>query len=51
MIYPLTDMNKVKDIIYSIEVLTEEQKEFYFKSIMYRKEFILEKYYKKINKN
>ena len=50
-IYPLIDMNKIKDIIYSIEVLTGEQKEFYFKSIMYRKELILEKYYKKINKN
>ena len=49
-IYPLIDMTKIKKLIDDIEVLTDEQKDFYYKSIKYRKEFILDKYYKQINK-
>lgn len=49
-IFPLIDMIKIKKLIDDIEVLTDEQKDFYYKSIKYRKEFILDKYYKQINK-
>ena len=45
-IYSLIDLNKIKDIIYSIDTLSNNMKEFYYKTILLRKENIIDKYYK-----
>ncbi len=45
-IYNLIDLNKIKDIIYSIDTLSDNMKEFYYKTILLRKENIIDKYYK-----
>lgn len=45
-IYSLIDLNKIKDIIYSIDTLSDNMKEFYYKTILLRKENIIDKYYK-----
>lgn len=49
-IVPKIDEHKIKDIIYHTEGLSDCQKEFYFKSIMIRKEMILDSAYQKIIK-
>lgn len=47
-IYPMIDMSKIKTIIYNIDTLSEDMKEFYYKTILLRKTEIIDKYYKKI---
>lgn len=47
--YKLINMDKIKEIIYSIDTISETMKEFYYKTILIRKEEIIDKYYKKIN--
>lgn len=46
--YNLIDMHKIKEIIYSIDTLSNTMKEFYYKTILIRKEEIIDKYYKKV---
>ncbi len=46
--YNLIDMEKIKDIIYNINTISDSMKEFYYKTILYRKNNILDKYYKKV---
>ena len=48
-LYKLIDMNKIKNIIYSIDTISDTMKEFYYKTICYRKEEIIDKYYNSIN--
>lgn len=43
--YHLIDMDKIKSIIDSIPLLTKERKEFYYKTICFRKTEIIDKYY------
>lgn len=45
-IYDLIDMNKIKDIIYNIDTLSDVMKDFYYKTILLRKSEIIDKYYK-----
>lgn len=47
-IYNLIDMNRIKDIIYSIDTLSDTMKDFYYSTIMFRKSEIIDKYYKMI---
>ena len=44
-IYKLIDMNKIKKIIYDIDTISDTMKEFYYKTICYRKSEIIDKYY------
>lgn len=46
--YPLIDLEKIKNIIFSIDVLSDTMKEFYYNTIKIRKTEILDKYYNKI---
>lgn len=46
-IYDLIDMDKIKDIIYDIDTLSDVMKDFYYKTILLRKSEIIDKYYKK----
>ena len=47
--YDLIDMNKIKKIIYSIDTISNNMKEFYYKTILYRKTNIIDRYYNMIN--
>lgn len=47
-IYDLIDMEKIKEIIYNIDTLSDYMKEFYYKTILYRKNNIIDKYYMKV---
>lgn len=47
-IYPLIDLDKIKNIIYNIDSLSIKRKEFYFKTIEIRKREILDKYFNKV---
>ena len=46
--YPLIDLEKIKNIIFSIDTLSDTMKEFYYNTIKIRKTEILDKYYNKI---
>lgn len=50
IIVPMINMNKIKEIIYNIECLSNVQKEFYYKTILIRKESMLDVAYKHILK-
>lgn len=47
--YNKISLDAIKNIIYSTQALTDEMKEFYYKTIEIRKNEILDKYYKAIN--
>lgn len=47
-IIPRIDMEKIKKIIDSIEALSDDQREFYYKSILIRKDEILDPAYRKL---
>ena len=47
--YDLIDMDRIKDIIYNIDTLSDSMKEFYYRTILLRKTEIIDKYYKIVN--
>lgn len=47
--YSKISLDAIKNIIYSTQALTDEMKEFYYKTIEIRKNEIIDKYYKEIN--
>ena len=47
--YDLIDMDRIKDIIYNIDTLSDSMKEFYYRTILLRKTEIIDKYYKMVN--
>lgn len=48
LVTPIIDMDKIKNIIDTTEGLSPIQKEFYFKTISFRKKFLLDRAYKKL---
>lgn len=47
--YDLIDMDRIKDIIYNIDTLSDSMKEFYYRTILLRKTEIIDKYHKMVN--
>lgn len=50
VIVPMINMDKIKEIIYNIDCLSDVQKEFYYKTVLIRKENILDIAYQSILK-
>lgn len=48
--YHLIDMDKIKEIIYSIDTISDTMKYFYYNSILFRKKELIDKYYDLITK-
>lgn len=50
LVVPIIDMKLIKDLIYNTGCLSEIQKKFYYKTVVYRKELLLDKAFKSLSK-